>query len=94
MASVARSGRGERQVSHGDLLYLLEINFVDFCYRIVEMAAEKDLEDVIAKYPELIGCATQKWQIARIPFLGSCPKSVISVRGAAATARSSDRWPR
>jgi hypothetical protein len=27
-------------------------------------------------------------------FSGSCPKSVISVRGAAATARSSDRWPR
>jgi hypothetical protein len=26
--------------------------------------------------------------------MGSCPKSVISVRGAAATARSSDRWPR
>ena len=25
---------------------------------------------------------------------GSCPKSVISVRGAAATARSSDKWPR
>ena len=25
---------------------------------------------------------------------GSCPESVISVRGAAATARSSDRWPR
>jgi thymidylate kinase len=27
-------------------------------------------------------------------FFGSCPKSVISVRGAAATARSSDKWPR
>ena len=29
-----------------------------------------------------------------LDFCGSCPKSVISVRGAAATARSSDRWPR
>ena len=31
---------------------------------------------------------------AMVGFFGSCPKSVISVRGAAATARSSDRWPR
>ena len=34
------------------------------------------------------------WKGCKCSKCGSCPESVISVRRAAATARSSDRWPR
>jgi hypothetical protein len=66
----------------------------------ISASSKLDGKDVAEIYPDLtsLSAAGDGVNLTRLGRLdenrGSCPKSVISVRGAAATARSSDRWPR
>src|ERR1017187_10925285 len=55
--------------------------------------ALRDAGDLLAKPVDPEDLA-EEIQVVAGGVMGSCPESVISVRGAAATARSSDRWPR
>jgi len=70
----------------------------DRAFMLVEIAGDELYFQTISRIGETVDAGVLQTQPrparAGLQFFGSRPKSVISVLRAAATERSSDRWPR